>query len=84
MRQAEQKAERASGRTGELIIAYECVDCGFYHIGHADLSQRLAREVRIARCRVCGSPIPEHRLRNIKQHETPPQILWQRLQEARP
>ena len=40
---AEEWAEAASNRTGELIIAYKCYDCGRYHIGHADLAQRVVR-----------------------------------------
>lgn len=72
MRAAEAKAERASMRAGELIIAYECPDCGRFHIGHADLSQRLAHKVRVPRCRVCDEPIPEHRLLGItrRRHTT--------------
>ncbi len=61
-----------STRAGALIIAYECPDCGYFHIGHADLSQRLAREVRIPRCRVCENPIPPHRMLWVKPRETPP------------
>ncbi len=53
-------AEKASKRTGELIIAYQCPDCGSYHIGHADLAQRLAREVHVdLPCQYCGGVIPE-------------------------
>jgi hypothetical protein len=36
LNQAAVQAERASNRTGELIIAYTCFDCGAFHIGHAD------------------------------------------------
>ena len=32
---AEIVAEERSLATGEWIIAYECVDCGRFHIGHA-------------------------------------------------
>jgi hypothetical protein len=32
-------AERQTARAGALIIAYKCVDCGYWHIGHADRSQ---------------------------------------------
>jgi hypothetical protein len=39
---AQKKARAASLRSGDLIIGYKCFDCGFYHIGHADLSQEMA------------------------------------------
>jgi hypothetical protein len=59
---AEQKAETASSRTGSLIIGYQCYDCGKFHIGHADESQRIARQESIdtpapAKCILCGSPM---------------------------
>jgi hypothetical protein len=65
---AEKSARRASERAGELIIAYECCDCGRFHIGHANKSQIIVRE-RLERrlhnlptsCPRCGSPIPEER-----------------------
>lgn len=56
---AERKAEQASLRTGDLILAYECCDCGRFHIGHADPSQTLARTPRIDHpCKQCGGAIP--------------------------
>jgi hypothetical protein len=58
LNQAAIQAERASSRTGELIIAYTCFDCGAFHIGHADLSQYLAH-VGDPGCRECNQPIPE-------------------------
>lgn len=36
-------AEKASIKTGDLIISYECFDCLGFHIGHADESQKIAR-----------------------------------------
>jgi predicted RNA-binding Zn-ribbon protein involved in translation (DUF1610 family) len=48
MAKAEVSAEQASGSTGELIVGYECPDCGKFHIGHADKAQLLARI--ISRC----------------------------------
>ena len=67
---AEKVAERDSRRTGDLIIAYECYDCGRFHVGHADHSQRLVREGHERRgfalptmCPCCGKPIPEERRR---------------------
>jgi hypothetical protein len=41
--QATNAAERRSNATGDLIISYQCPDCSFFHIGHADRSQILAR-----------------------------------------
>jgi hypothetical protein len=43
MSKAAKKAEIASYREGALIHAYPCPDCGYYHIGHADISQQMAR-----------------------------------------
>jgi hypothetical protein len=40
---AEMAAEKASLVTGDLIIAYKCVDCRKFHIGHADLAQTIVR-----------------------------------------
>jgi predicted RNA-binding Zn-ribbon protein involved in translation (DUF1610 family) len=60
MSPAESNANRATKRTGELIVAYECPDCGRFHIGHADLAERLAREVHVDfPCLQCGGVIPE-------------------------
>jgi len=45
-RSSEQATKAAEGRskaTGDLIISYQCPDCTFFHIGHADRSQILAR-----------------------------------------
>lgn len=54
MARAEIEAERASKRTGELILAYTCFSCRRVHIGHADLSQQLARVPHVARpCQRC-------------------------------
>jgi hypothetical protein len=60
-------AERCSKQTGEWIIAYRCLDCGRWHIGHADRSQLAvlaslelqARRRQInkkpsMKCRLCG------------------------------
>ncbi len=40
---AEKNARQASQKERRLIIAYQCFDCGSYHIGRADKSQKLAR-----------------------------------------
>jgi hypothetical protein len=64
-RRAEEKAEKASLKTGDLIIAYECFDCGKFHIGHADLSQKIVREVAVSsvnsNCPRCNAPISDKR-----------------------
>ena len=61
---AEIEAERASRKTGELILAYTCCDCGSAHVGHADLSQQFARVEHVDQgCKHCGQPIPESKKR---------------------
>jgi hypothetical protein len=42
---ADEAAQRASIKTGELIISYQCYECRQWHIGHADKSQILARTI---------------------------------------
>jgi hypothetical protein len=67
LNQAAVQAERASNRTGELIIAYTCFDCGAFHIGHADLSQQLAHLAPVdSGCRECNLPIPEAKKRRAR------------------
>lgn len=74
VKMAQKAARLASQRTGHLIIAYECIDCGLYHIGHADRSQIIVRQERPLKepgppktivlptsCPQCGGPIPEQR-----------------------
>jgi hypothetical protein len=57
-------ADRASRRTGELIITYDCPDCGCRHIGHADRTQLVLRDNLTAPiCRQCARPIPIPRQR---------------------
>jgi hypothetical protein len=62
---AEERAEKASLRTGDLIIAYQCYDCGKFHIGHADQSQKIVREVSVSsvnsNCPRCTAPISDER-----------------------
>lgn len=71
MRKAEIQAERASAKTGDLIIAYACFDCGMFHIGHADLSQRLAHTRLADRpCQHCGQTIPEEKTQKAKRFRT--------------
>lgn len=43
MPRAELAAAKKSLQLSELLIAYECCDCGRFHIGHADQSQKAAR-----------------------------------------
>jgi hypothetical protein len=67
LKQAAVQAELASNRTGELIIAYTCFDCGVFHIGHADLSQYLANVALVdPGCRECNLPIPEAKKRRAR------------------
>lgn len=71
---AESRAQLASLRIGELIVAYRCFDCGRIHIGHGDRSQVIARETASTRarkqskiidlptvCPNCGGNIPDVR-----------------------
>ena len=62
---AEEKAQKASLKTGDLIIAYECYDCKKFHIGHADHSQHIVRQVALSsvnsQCPRCHAPIPDER-----------------------
>ena len=74
MRKAEFRAERVSIREGELIIAYDCPDCGRFHIGHADLSQKLARQIPLGgnwACLQCGGPILERARQKAKLWRCP-------------
>jgi hypothetical protein len=65
---AEKVAQRDSSRTGDLIIAYQCFDCGRFHVGHADRSQLIVRQ-QVERRGFslpkdfphCGGPIAEQR-----------------------
>ena len=36
---ADRAASRATARTGELILAYECKFCGYFHIGHLPIQK---------------------------------------------
>ena len=57
-KRAEKQALRASQRTGDLIIAYECFDCGYWHIGHADKAQQIAREQKANKLKPNPQQIP--------------------------
>ncbi len=64
---ADAAAQRASERSGELIISYECYDCGRWHIGHADASQIAARKPVKPLCVICQRPIPEQRRQQARR-----------------
>ncbi len=71
---AEQVAEKASCRTGELIIAYQCYDCMRFHIGHADESQKIVRSLNSPLpflCPNCNGPIPDPRRFAAKESSSP-------------
>jgi hypothetical protein len=77
------RAEQASNRTGELIIAYTCFDCGVFHIGHADLSQQLAHSVLLEPgCRQCGQTIPEAKKRQARAYSSKPIYCSTRCQKV--
>lgn len=64
-------AQRASKRSGELILSYKCYDCGGWHIGHADAAQIAAREAMSKPiCAICEKPIPEARLAKAAHYKT--------------
>jgi hypothetical protein len=56
---AEKRAAKATAKADELIIAYKCFDCGMFHIGHADESQKIARQINVRpagpKCVLCGA-----------------------------
>jgi hypothetical protein len=55
-------------KTGELIISYQCYDCGKWHIGHADLSQILARiPPNGPLCVICGQRIEATRIEKAER-----------------
>lgn len=79
---AEAAARRASLKTGELIIAYKCIDCRRFHIGHADESQIIAhqrpdppksvRPIALPTiCPHCNEAIPDERRREAERSGSP-------------
>ena len=61
---ADVAAMKASLKTSELIVSYQCYDCGRWHIGHADEAQLLARRKPVdPLCVICGKPISKNRRR---------------------
>jgi hypothetical protein len=56
---AENRAAKATAKAGHLIIAYQCFDCGAFHIGRADESQNTVRQQEVKteslpKCILCG------------------------------
>lgn len=52
-------AEERSEVSGEWILAYKCIDCTGWHIGHASTEQIVAAQTsqkRVHRCNNCGKP----------------------------
>lgn len=47
LRFASQLAEECTARAGHLILAYQCYDCGGFHIGRAEPAQLIARKETI-------------------------------------
>src|ERR1700727_313413 len=84
---AEKNANRASQKEERLIIAYQCFDCGSFHIGRADNSQKLARhrETRTVlppKCIFCRTVL--HVRRDIfNPHPDGPVCLTERCNERR-
>lgn len=58
-RKAEDRAKKATEKSGEWIIAYECPDCGLWHIGHPDPCQFALLKQRL--CKGCRESIPDGR-----------------------
>jgi DNA-directed RNA polymerase subunit RPC12/RpoP len=66
---ADKKAERVSRKTGELIISYQCIDCGRWHIGHADQTQHEIRHAPSKLiCVECGQPMSTERLLDMQRN----------------
>ncbi len=65
MRKASDVAARQSLQTGHLLIAYECPDCGAFHVGHADRSQQIIRQRQDEKlprtCARCGEQVSQRR-----------------------
>jgi hypothetical protein len=57
-------ADKASTKTGELILAYACPDCGGAHIGHPEPTELLLRDNQVfPTCLNCDKEIPPERRR---------------------
>jgi hypothetical protein len=91
---ADAAAQRASIRTGELIISYQCYECLQWHIGHADKSQILARtSPGRPICEICAEPTPFDRLDKAKRQGRPlttcsqvcrRELAWRTEQQLQP
>lgn len=69
---ADRAAMRMSAKTGDLLISYQCCDCGRWHVGHADSAQiRLRIQSAPPRCVVCGTLIPKERIAQAHRSRTP-------------
>lgn len=54
---ATEVAERMSLQSGEILIAYRCPDCLYFHVGHADYTQLLVFDLPAACCFRCKGPV---------------------------
>lgn len=69
---ADSAAMRMSAKTGDLLVSYQCCDCGRWHVGHADWAQiRLRIQSAPPRCVVCGTLISKERLAQAQRSRTP-------------
>jgi hypothetical protein len=67
-RKADEAAMKATAKAGQLIVSYQCYECGLWHIGHADLSQVLVRmRPEHPKCVICERPIETSRLRKARR-----------------
>src|SRR5207302_8076086 len=70
-RLADKLAQRATRKAGQLVISYQCYECGMWHIGHADVAEVLAR-LSPGRpiCEICGRIIEVTRLDKARRNGT--------------
>jgi hypothetical protein len=62
-KKADELAMKATAKAGQLIVSYQCYECGLWHIGHADLSDILAHRPRgKQKCEVCKRLIAGSRM----------------------
>ena len=70
--EAAQRAEEASLLAGELITAYKCEYCTWWHVGHPIANaSRPWLDDDIPRCSLCGAVIPAHRVERATKHNLP-------------
>ncbi len=74
-------AREMSRKKGELFMAYECFDCGQWHIAHADNTQKallpplneiLSLTEEMIFCPECGAVITKKRLHQLKASQESP------------